>query len=224
MQSPTLGSRQPESRQPELLAAPAWLDDTPSVVSTPALMGPDTSVNTSITKRFVLRMTPSPQRPTTGRRPTWSGTALIIGDNPVAIQLEARLRSAQVPVLRWAGSEDPQELARRFDEAVKQQSIRHLFLTTPCDPDAKSTLDAQAWRRRRNVGLMSLFWLTQRWHQHVCASGWVDDASLIAVTSLGGEFGLQGKVPSIEGGALSGLLKAILIESWVQGFVPSQSK
>ncbi len=96
--------------------------------------------------------------------------------------------------------------------------MRHLFLTTPCDTAAVSTLDRTAWQQRRNVGLMSLYWLCQRWYQHIMASGWVDDASLVAVTSLGGDFGIASRVPSIEGGALSGLLKAILIESWVQGF------
>ncbi len=179
--------------------------------------GDDTNSN-SITKRFVLRMAPAPQRVAAGRRPVWSGAALIIGDNPVAIQLESRLRSAKVPVTRWAGTEDPMALATRFDELIKTQNVRHLFLTTPCDAAAVSTLDRQAWNSRRNVGLMSLFWLCQHWHQHVLASGWVDDASLVAVTSLGGDFGIGGRVPSIEGGALAGLLKAILIESWVQGF------
>ncbi len=48
-----------------------------------------------VTKRFVLRLAPAPQRVASGRRPTWSGAALIIGDNPVAIQLESRLRSAK---------------------------------------------------------------------------------------------------------------------------------
>ena len=180
--------------------------------------GESAEASPEVTQRFVLRMAPAPQRLAAGRRPAWSGAALIIGDNPVAIQLESRLRSAKVPVTRWAGSDDPLALAARFDELIKTQNVRHLFLTTPCDTAAVSTLDRHAWQRRRNVGLMSLYWLCQKWYQHILASGWVDDASLVAVTSLGGDFGIGGRVPSIEGGALSGLLKAVLIESWVQGF------
>ncbi len=187
----------------------------PKAAATSETIEPDTN---EITKRFLLRMVPSPQRPTHGKRPTWSGSALIIGDNPVATQLEARLRGANVPVLRWAGTNDPQALAIRFDELIKTQSVRHLFLTTPWDASAQSTLDHSSWQQRRNVGLMSLFWLCQRWHQHVLASGWVDDASLVAVSTLGGDFGISGNVHSVEGGALTGLLKSILIESWVQGF------
>ncbi len=176
------------------------------------------SAEAMLTRRFILRLVPSPLRPVSGRRPAWSGTALVIGDNPVATQLEARLRGAQVPVVRWSGTEDPTELAKRFDELASKQAIRHLFLTTPCDADAASTLDLAHWQRRRNQGLMSLFWLCQRWHQNVCASGWLDDVSLVAVTSLGGDFGISGQVHSIEGGGLAGLLKSLLIESWVQGF------
>ncbi|MGN6133218.1 MAG: SDR family NAD(P)-dependent oxidoreductase [Aureliella sp.] len=172
----------------------------------------------ALTRRFVLRMVPAPQRPTSGRRPAWSGTALVIGDNPVATQLEARLRGANVPVVRWSGATDPEALAKRFDELASEQAIRHLFLTTPCDAAAHSTLDRSAWQRRRNEGVMSLFWLCQRWHEHVTSSGWVDDASLVAVTSMGGDFGVGGNLHSIEGGGLTGLLKSILIESWVRGF------
>lgn len=190
-----------------------------SVLPAAASLGCDSVVETSdeLTKRFVLRMVPSPQRGAAGRRPTWSGAALIIGDNPVAIQLESRLRNAKVPVTRWAGSEDPLALATQFDELIKTQNVRHLFLTTPCDTGALTTLDRSVWQSRRNVGLMSLYWLSQHWYQHVLASGWLDDASLVAVTSLGGDFGISGCVPSVESGALSGMLKAILIESWVQG-------
>ena len=206
--------------QPYMHAVPV----TAESLSVPAFEMPPPASNLTeapsqeVTKRFVLRMAPAPQRLAAGRRPTWSGAALIIGDNPVAIQLESRLRSAKVPVTRWAGSEDPLALAARFDELIKTQNVRHLFLTTPCDTAAVSTLDRQAWHSRRNVGLMSSYWLCQHWYQHILASGWVDDASLVAVTSLGGDFGIGGRVPSIEGGALSGLLKAIMIESYVQGF------
>ncbi|MFO1064471.1 MAG: SDR family NAD(P)-dependent oxidoreductase [Pirellulales bacterium] len=174
--------------------------------------------NDEIAHRFILRMVPHALPECPQRHPNWSGAALIIGDNPAAAQLEARLRATGVSVTRWSGSDNPHDLAERFEVLHARTPIRHLFLMTACDADAATTFDAAAWQSRRNRGLMSLFWLCQRWHTRMVESGWMDDVSLTAVTSLGGDFGVSGRVHSIEGGGLAGLLKSILIESWVQGF------
>ncbi len=42
----------------------------------------------------------------------------------------------------------------------------------------------------------------------------MNDATLLATVSLGGDFGLSGNVVAAEGGAVAGLIKAISIESW----------
>ena len=46
----------------------------------------------------------------------------------------------------------------------------------------------------------------------------MDEASLVAATSLGGDFGFSGQVPAAEGGALAGLLKSIIVECWTAGY------
>lgn len=173
-----------------------------------------------IASRYVLRMVPAPLKTVVGRQPQWVGAALIIGDNPVAVQLESRLRSVGVEAFRLAPSIDPEALAEQFSELIKTKVIAHLFLTTPLDRDAKTTLDQAHWEARRNQGILGNFWLCQRWLAHVAELGIASDASLVATTSLGGEFGFNAPPTSIEGGGLSGLLKSMMIESWTQGIRP----
>jgi acyl transferase domain-containing protein/NAD(P)-dependent dehydrogenase (short-subunit alcohol dehydrogenase family) len=182
-------------------------DDTP---------GP-TEVGKSIASRYLLQMVPSAQRHAPGRQPIWSGPALIVGSNAIAIQLEARLRLAGVSVTRFQASDDQDLLAHQFEQLLTRQSIHHLFLTTPCDPDAGITLEESRWNTRRNKGILGNFWLCQRWLNRIVEGKLTDAASLVAVTAQGGDFGISGNTHSAEGGALAGLLKSILIESWMQG-------
>lgn len=171
----------------------------------------------TIASRYVLRMSPAPQRNAPNRRPTWGGVSLIVGDNPVARQLEARIRTAGFQAVRLAASEDPTWLANKLEELWATQPIAHLFLTTPCDSEAQITLDEKRWASRRNKGIMGNYWLCQRWLNRIIESKMTDDASIVAVTSQGGDFGISGNIHSAEGGALAGLLKSILVESWMQG-------
>ncbi len=172
----------------------------------------------TVAQRYVLRMIPAPQRDSIGRQPMWAGGAFIVGDNPIARQLEARLRSVGVAAFRHAGSEDPMALANRFTDLCSDHCMPHLFLLTPCDPTAEITLEPSAWKTRRSVGLLGNFWLCQKWFEHISKNNLASDASLIAVSSLGGDFGISGNIYSAEGGGVDGLLKSILIESWMQGF------
>ncbi len=171
----------------------------------------------TVASRYVLKMAPSPQRKAIHRRPNWGGASLIIGDNPIARQLEARIRTAGFEAIRLSGSEDPNWLAAKLDELWATQPIAHLFLTTPCDSDAQVTLDEKSWQARRNKGIMGNYWLCQRWLNRIIDSKMADDASIVAITSQGGDFGISGNMHSAEGGALAGLLKSILVECWMQG-------
>jgi NAD(P)-dependent dehydrogenase (short-subunit alcohol dehydrogenase family) len=108
-------------------------------------------------------------------------------------------------------------LAVKLEELWTAQPIAHLFLTTPCDSEAQITLDESRWRSRRNKGIMGNYWLCQRWLNRIIEAKMTDDASIVALTSQGGDFGISGNIHSAEGGALAGLLKSILVESWMQG-------
>ena len=180
-------------------------------------VGHETPISATVASRYVLRMAPATQRNAPNRQPTWGGATLIVGDNPIARQLEARIRTAGFQAIRLAAHEDPTWLAGQLEELWKTQPIAHLFLTTPCDADAKITLDETRWRSRRNKGIMGNYWLCQRWLNRIVESKMADDASIVALTSQGGDFGISGNMHSAEGGALAGLLKSILVESWMQG-------
>ncbi len=214
-ESPVTGSRPLNPEQPA--AAPSRLgpiedDETESSIG----------AGEGITSRYVLNMVPSPARVSSAAasRPTWSGAAVVIGDNPVARHLEARLRACGVECQRWTGGDDHSQLAARFDEYASGRDVAHLFIASALDAEAQTTLDETAWCSRRSSGLMSVYWLCQRWLSHIISRGLAQDASLVGLTSLGGDFGLRGNVHSVEGGGLCGLLKAMLIESWTQGYRP----
>ncbi len=200
-----------------------WLEslrvDDASKVATPQELEDVLASETksTVASRYVLRMKPEPQRNATHRQPAWGGASLIIGDNSIARQLEARIRAAGLQVVRLAGHDDPTWLAQELEDLWKKQPIAHLFLTTPCDADALITLDEPLWRSRRNKGIMGNYWLCQQWLNRIIESKMADDASIVAVTSQGGDFGISGNLHSAEGGALAGLLKSILVESWMQG-------
>lgn len=175
-----------------------------------------------VASRYELTMAPAARNYAShpNRQPEWFGSALVVGDNPTATQLVARLRSVGVECEQLSGKSDPFYLAEKFSELSSKRTIPHLFITSPLDSAAKFGSDFAAWERRREAGLMSAFWLCQRWHSHVLEHGLAYQASLVGLTSLGGDFGFGRQVESIEGGGLSGMLKSILIESWTQGIRP----
>ena len=158
----------------------------------------------NIASRYVLQMSPAPQR-ASNRQPEWSGAALVVGDNPVARQLEKRLRSEGVSVTRLAAHDDPHWLAEQLTELSKTELVKHLFIATPCDPDARISLDETSWLSRRNKGLMGIFWLCQRWLNQIVTANCADDSSLVAISTQGGDFGFSGNIQSAEGGGIGGL-------------------
>lgn len=170
-----------------------------------------------ITERFELRMVPSRQPEARGCQPVWSGAAVVVGDNPVAIQLEARLRGCGVQVWRLSGQGDETSLREQFKALAKIHTIAHLFLASALDPNAETQLSTEQWQQRKPAGLMASFWLAQAWTQHIMAADMTDDGSLIAISGLGGDFGISGQSYSLEGAGINGMLKAVMIELWMQG-------
>src|SRR5690606_6550566 len=85
------------------------------------------------------------------------------------------------------------------------------------DGDAVTTLEPSAWGDRRTRGVLTPYFITQRWYQHVAAANLLGRATLTAATSLGGDFGFSSQVRGIEGGALSGLLKGVKLELEMTG-------
>jgi malonyl CoA-acyl carrier protein transacylase/NAD(P)-dependent dehydrogenase (short-subunit alcohol dehydrogenase family) len=195
---------------------------TPPQVATAPITAKPTAVDVTpspetIASRYVLRMVAAPQPVNAPSQPTWHGAAVILGNNQVGQAIQARLAAEGCRAFLITPSQDPFGAAAELERLWQQGPICHLFIVTPRDAAAATTLDGVAWKNNREHGLLAPFWLCQRWLKLVGEANLMDRASLVATVSLGGDFGLSGNVVAAEGGAIGGLLKAIIIESWVNG-------
>lgn len=155
-----------------------------------------------VTSRFVLRTVKAPLKEGESVRRKLCGAALVIGHGPKADALCAAL---DVPVFR-ANS--------RHELASIEEPLPHLFLVTSLEPDASTELEKWPQRRER---FMEVYWTCQEWFRRLRSDRLEPKASIVAMTNLGGDFGLGGRIAAAESGAVCGLLKALLIEFWVAG-------
>ncbi len=167
-------------------------------------------------RRYVMGMTDLPHREQLVAR-RLHGSALVVGDNPVARLLSERLREDGLTVHPLVPGDSAQALAEEVERLWEQGPIAHLFLSMGHDPQAVRKLDGEDWAERRERVLMTPFSVCQRWLSLVKRDDLMDEASLVGLTELGGDLGFSSHLSSFESGALPGLLKAISIESWVAG-------
>ena len=174
---------------------------------------------TNISSRFVLGMIPKPQPANTFQKPTFHGAARLIGDNPVVEALRDELTQLGTRCHVLSPTDDPAQAVAELDRLWQRGPIPHLFLLTPRDAGAASNLELSHWQSRQARGVLVPYFLCQRWVKLVTDAGLMDDASLVGVASLGGDFGFSdlGSIPAVESGAITGLLKSIIVESWVAG-------
>lgn len=177
------------------------------------------------THRFTLRMRRAPRPDGMHDEPTFSGSALVVGDNDIANSILRRLNSAGVPT-QHIPSHNIAGLDAHLDQIWASGPANHLFLTTCHDADAAWNVDdAVAFAARRDAALRVPYRICQRWMQAVIDHGEMDRSSLVTVVRGGGDFaiGLSGTANrngcrSNESGAMAGLTKAMLIEAWMRGF------
>ena len=166
----------------------------------------------SITRRYVLRTIPKPPEEAIGT-PQFFGRAVIIGNNAIADQLEQQLGTDCVRLNCEQAECWPDLLTQHWNDGP----LPHLFITSPHDPAAIDAIAPEAWTDRRRLGVDAVFWLCQRWLMLVQQSGLIYNSSLVLTPNLGGSFGFADRPAAVEGGALSGLLKAMIIECWMAG-------
>ena len=171
-----------------------------------------------IASRYVLRMAQASHRPGSPTQPSWHGPAVILGDNPVARAIAERFTRDGQTAHIITPTDDPWAAATELERLWQMEPACHLFITTPRDAEAPTTLDATAWQRRRERGLMTPYWLCQKWLKLTIEAGMMDRTSIAAIVSMGGDFGFGGQMVAAESGAVCGLLKAMFIESWVANF------
>ena len=169
-----------------------------------------------LSRRYVMRMVElAHPEDVVGRR--LAGTALVVGDGAVSQRLRGRLDEQGVPV-HVMDQSSPESAVAELERLWRKGPIVHLFLAAGHDQEASDELDTEAWQERRARVLMTPFSLLQRWLGLLKDAELMDEATLVGLTELGGDLGFSGQLRSFESAALTGLFKAILIESWVQGF------
>ena len=99
-----------------------------------------------------------------------------------------------------------------FEQTWQRQPVLHLFLTAGRDEGPRDLADDAAWQQRRYRNLLLPVFLSQRWLQLAGQAKLIDQCTLVAATSLGGDCGFSGRVETPEGGAVAGLLKSIYLE------------
>jgi NAD(P)-dependent dehydrogenase (short-subunit alcohol dehydrogenase family) len=87
-----------------------------------------------------------------------------------------------------------------------------LFLMSGRDEVAGSLVDRATWAARKAQGVVVPLLTAQHWFRLRAAAKDKTPITIVAVTSLGGDFGLSHKVAVADGGALAGMLKSIYIE------------
>ena len=168
--------------------------------------------STDIASRQVMRMVEIPLASTKRQTFAFSGPALMVGDNDDSRALAKRLEERGVEVRQVPICGSIEETVAEMQRIFADKAAPHLFLMMGRDPEAAVIDTQEAWQRRRERGVLLPFKICQHWLALLAEAKLVDRASLVAVTSLGGDFGFSRPVVAPEGGALTGLLKGINME------------
>ncbi len=169
-------------------------------------------VASSVAQRQVMRVVPSTVSPA-AHRFAFAGPAIILGDCDDARALAEHLTSIGVQATPLPIAATVDETLGHLQQAFTEQAAPHLFVMTGREPVAATIDDdLSTWQSRRDRGVLLPFAACQKWLELVREANLLDRASLVAVTSLGGDFGFELAVPAPEGGALSGLLKGLYME------------
>lgn len=169
------------------------------------------------TYRYALRVVAAPRRAGMPPVPELHGAVLILGANALADAIADRVQQLGQKVFVLSTSSPIKQIEKTLADLWQHTPTPHLFLTMAFDAESAKTLHETDWKHRRAAALEAPFRICQLWMQRTIDAHLMEDASVVSVTQLGGDFGFSGqRVRSIE--AIGGLVKAMLIESWMRGF------
>jgi NAD(P)-dependent dehydrogenase (short-subunit alcohol dehydrogenase family) len=149
------------------------------------------------------RLAAVPLSPVQASRSLVGERVLVVGGGSTGLAI-ARLFAARAALPEVIAPSAPDEAAAAVERIELAGPVRHLILTTPWA--------GGDWRSRQDRWIVAAFVACQRWLSRRISAADLAEASLLAITDLGGDFGLSGDVASVEGGALAGLLKGIARE------------
>jgi acyl transferase domain-containing protein/acyl carrier protein/NAD(P)-dependent dehydrogenase (short-subunit alcohol dehydrogenase family) len=164
-----------------------------------------------VAQRYLLRTFEAPLPEPEPEKLSIDGPVLILGQNAAAQALCQRLVDQGVSVHLLPVSEHTSDVIAALERLWASQPAPTLFLMTARDDEGSQLFGREAWDNRKwSVSLPYL--VTQRWFQLLLALPNPRRGTLVAATSLGGDFGFQEKVFAPEGGLLTGLLKSLYVE------------
>ncbi|MBA4031079.1 MAG: hypothetical protein C0478_09355 [Planctomyces sp.] len=165
-----------------------------------------------VMRRVVLRpRQESLPNPGTAALPL-TGRSLVYGTGEVAETLVARLRESGLSAELLNVCDDVAALEADFEKLTASQPVDHLFVVGP------KTLEEVA-AGNASDRFVSTFRVCQLWTQWAAKCGKLATSTMTAITFMGGNFGLNGSPTGADGGALTGLWKALRREL---GVVPAR--
>lgn len=180
----------------------------------PVSASPQPSAKDRRMGRFALKMVDAPLGKGRGALSFAPGAALVVGDNSTAEALCRLLRRHGLVVHQLLSGINIEDALARVDAMWQSDPVCSLFLVTARDSQATRILESRGdWEARRRSGLILPFRVCQRWYHHLCERELQHQGTLVAITALGGDFGLSGRSSAVEGGALAGLLKSVRVEA-----------
>ncbi|WDI40985.1 type I polyketide synthase [Bremerella sp. P1] len=186
-------------------------ETSPASPSTEPLGPPDASVELR-TQRCELKLIEAPLGADSPAVPTFSTPVWIVGDNADAIALEAKLAGLGAEVYRFGIREDLDALLAELDGLHPDRPAGHLFLLSARDAAQADMLSAEAIEKRRHDGIIAPFFIAQSWYKRLIKLTEHGPGTLVAATSLGGDFGFESTVSLPDGGGMAGFVKSLHIE------------
>ncbi len=205
-------AREPK-RSPPATTAPGGTSPSPSAATRPpaARSTWDKWPFAALTSRLEPKMEDAPLPPAPATV-AWQGPACIIGQNAAALALRDRLVAEGVVVHMLPDFNTVEDSTAAIESLYISHPFRHLFLMSDRGEQAAAFWDRAGWNERRTRGFLVPFFATQHWFRLRMKARDKSPITIVAATSLGGDFGLSHHVARPEGGALCGLLKSLYIE------------
>ena len=183
----------------------------PALASTEPLRPPDASVELR-TQRCELKLIEAPLAANSPASPTFQTPVWIVGGNADAVALETRLSQLGAEVHRFGIRKDLDALLADLEGLHPDRPAGHLFLLSARDAAQSDLLSADAIELRRHEGIIAPFFIAQAWYKRLIKSPENGPGTLVAVTSLGGDFGFESTVSLPDGGGMAGFVKSLHIE------------
>ncbi|PQO29748.1 type I polyketide synthase [Bremerella cremea] len=200
-------------QQVETYSVAALLRRSGSAKVSPKRANDSALASSKVTARFELEMINAPISADAPTQPTWHGSAIVLGTGETASALIAKLQADGVTVYQIENVQDLETAVSQVEEICTVGSAPHLFITTGRDPGQTIRFPNESlWNKQKSAAMETPLFVCQKWLAIADKQGWLDKATVVATTAMGGDFGFSQGATAAHGGALTGLMKAVFIE------------